>query len=170
MITFESEYKNFQQRLFSFENFAFLGLFIFYSFLVFSLKLLFYYTIIIELTLFMVFAIIIINRTKSKINLISFDENSIILNGETFNKQWKKVLNLKETNIAIKCISSRQGLRGVIFYIRLKNKKDTYTINSFSDEKIIEIFNEFKNLKGEKIIIDERLDILRMQEKIEKCQ
>ncbi|WP_343697703.1 hypothetical protein [Flavobacterium sp.] len=97
----------------------------------------------------------------------------ILLEGEIFNNKLTKEINLKETQIELKGIPSRSGLKSVIFYIRLKNKKDYYTINplnTFSDQQIIEIFTEFKNLKGEKIIMDEKIDLLRIQEKIEKCQ
>jgi hypothetical protein len=174
MITFESEYIKFQQRLLNFENLVAFGLFIFFSYIViFRFKLYFFHTIITEFTLFTILVIIIINKSKSNIDLISFEENTLILCGETFNKRWKKSLNLKETNIEIKSIPSRNGLQDVIFYLKIKNKNDNYIINSlntFSDEGIIKIFNEFKKHKEEKIVFDERFAISRIQEKIEKCQ
>lgn len=174
MITFESEYIKFRQRLLNFENFVAFGLFIFFSYIViFRFKLYFFYAIITELALFTILVIIIINKSKSNIDLISFEENTLILCGETFNKRWKKSLNLKETNIEIKGIPSRNGLQGVIFYLKIKNKNDNYIINSlntFSDEGIIKIFNEFKKQKKEELAFYERFTISRIQEKIEKCQ
>jgi hypothetical protein len=173
MITFESEYKNFNQRFLRLNNLAFFIEFILLSSIVLVFNLSFFFTIIIETFLLIICCFIIIKRSKNNIDIITFKENSVILNGETFNKQWIKSLNIKETAIELKGIPSRAGLISVIFYIRLKNKKDYYLINSFntfSDKQIIEIFNEFKNHKGEKIIVDEKIDLLRIQEKIEKCQ
>ncbi len=129
---------------------------------------------IIEVIFFAIFISVTIYRSKKFfIQKISLDENMILLEGEIFNNKLTKEINLKETQIELKGIPSRSGLKSVIFYIRLKNKKDYYTINplnTFSDQQIIEIFTEFKNLKGEKIIMDEKIDLLRIQEKIEKCQ
>ncbi|QOG01475.1 hypothetical protein [Flavobacterium sp. MDT1-60] len=173
MITFESEYKNFSQRLFTSKNLVYFISFIFYSYLIFISKILNFYTITIELALFTFYAFTIINESKSNIDTVTFKENSIILHGETFNTKWIKSINIKKTYIQIQSIGSRQGLRSATFYLMLKNKKDNYVINSidtYSDEGIIQIFNEFKKFKEEKIIVDERLILLRIQEKIEKCQ
>ncbi len=173
MITYESEYINFNQRLFTLRNLAFLIEFIIYSSLIIFFNLSKFHTIIIELFLLAICVFIIINRSKSNIDLITFEENSIILNGETFYTKWIKSINIKETYIQIQSIGSRQGLRSAVFYLKIKSRTDNYIINSFetySDEGIIEIFNQFKKFKDEKIIIDERLVILRIQEKIEKCQ
>lgn len=173
MITFESEYKNCNQRFFRLNNLAFFIEFILLSPIILVFNLSIFFTIIIEAFLLIICGLIIVKRSKSNIDIITLEENSIILHGETFNKQWIKSLNIKETNIQIHSIGSRRGLCGATFYLKFKNKKDNYTINSFetySDEGIMQIFNEFKKLKHEKIIIDERLVILRIQEKIEKCQ
>jgi hypothetical protein len=173
MRTFETEYKSFQQRLFNLKTFVFLALFIFYTYLIFNFKLLIpLYSIIIELLLSVFFITYIIYKSKTNIHIITFDEKKILLEGETFNKKWKKSINILETEIILKSIGSRTGICGVIFYINFKNLKNTYTLNSFetySDEKILEIFNEFKRLKEEKIIIDEKIILNRIQEKIEKC-
>ncbi|WP_026729452.1 hypothetical protein [Flavobacterium denitrificans] len=173
MITFESEYINFNQRLFTLRNLSFFIEFIIYSSLIIFFNLSKFYTIIIELFLLAICCFIIISRSKINIDLITFQENRIILNGETFNTKWIKSIDIKETYIQIKSIGSREGLRGAVFYLEIKNKNDNYIINAFetySDEGIIEIFSEFKKFKDEKIIIDEKLIILRIQEKIEKCQ
>lgn len=173
MITFESEYKNFNQRFFRINNLFFFIEFILFSPIIIIFNLSIFFTIIIEIFLVTICIYTIINKSKSNIHIIAFEENNIILHGETFNKKWTKPLNIKETYIQIKCIGSRQGLRGTTFYLKLKSTKDKFLINSFetySDEGIIKIFNEFKKLKEEKIIIDEKLIILQIQEKIEKYQ
>ncbi|MCC9074161.1 hypothetical protein LNQ49_21460 [Flavobacterium sp. F-65] len=174
MEIFEGDYKNFNKRLLSINSFVALATFAFYSYIILSLDLAKYYTVIIELILCIILISIVFYRNKSFfIQTISFDKNTILLQGEIFNNEYRKELDIKETNIELRCLSSKQGLESVLFYIRLKNKKDKYTINlfdTFSDEQIIEIFNEFKKHKEEKIIMDEKIDILRIQEKIEKCQ
>ncbi|WP_161595765.1 hypothetical protein [Flavobacterium pectinovorum] len=139
--------------------------------LVFNLSI--FFKIIIEIFLLIICGFIIIKRSKSNIDIVTFEENSIVLHGETFNKQWLKSLNIKETNIQIRINASRRGICGATFYLKVKNKKDNYILNSFetfSDEGIMQIFNAFKKFKDEKIIIDERLVILQIQEKKEKCQ
>lgn len=173
MITFESEYKNFNQRFFRLTNLAFFIEFILLSPIIIIFNLSLFLTIIIESLLLIICVFIIINRSKSNIDIITFEENNIILHGETFNTKWIKSINIKESYIKIRSIGSPQGIRGATFYLKIKNKKDNYILNSFetySDEGIIQIFNEFKKSKEEKIIIDERLVLLRIQEKIEKCQ
>ena len=173
MITFESEYKNFNQRFFRLSNLFFFIEFILLSPIIIIFNLSLFLTIIIEALLLIICVFIIINRSKNNIDIITFEENNIILHGETFNTKWLKSINIKESYIEIHSIGSRQGIRGATFYLKIKNKKDNYILNSFetySDEGIIQIFNEFKKSKEEKIIIDERLVLLRIQEKIEKCQ
>ena len=174
MKTFETEYKSFYQRLFTLKTFTILTLFIFYSYLVFKFKpLTTLYTTILELFILVIFTTYIIYESKTNIHIITFDEEKIILEGETFNKKWEKTINIKETQIILKNIASRNGICGVVFYIKLHHSKIFYTLNKFetySDDKIIEIFNEFKRLKEEKIIIDEKIILNRIQEKIKKCQ
>ncbi len=176
MITFEGEYKNLKSRIFSEKPFASLFVFVIYSFVIsrfFEDKNLKYYAYFIEFTLLILCIILAVNSFKSIINLVTIDENKIILEGEDFNTKWEKSIPIKGTKIEVKCKSTRGGLCSTTFYIKLKNGKNSYIINSFqtfSDEQILKIFNEFKTYKGEKIIIDEKLDIMRIQEKIEKCQ
>jgi len=176
MITFEGEYKNLKTRVFSEKPFAFLFMFIFYSFILsyfFKDENLKYYAYFLELALLTLCIKLATNAFKSIINKVIIDESNIKLEGEIFNKEWKTVIPLKEIKIEAKGNPSRKGLCGVTFYIKLKTKDNSYIINSFqtfSDEQIIEIFNEFKKYKGEKIIVDEKLYIMRIQEKIEKCQ
>lgn len=176
MITFKGKHKNLKARIFSAQPFAYLFVFVIYSFVIsrfFEDKNLKYYAYFLELALLVLCIILVINSFKSIINIITIDENKIILEGEDFNTKWKKSIFLKETKIETKFKSTRGGLCSTTFYLKLKNGKNSYIINSFqtfSDEQILKIFNEFKIHKGEKIIIDEKLDIMRIQEKLEKCQ
>ncbi len=176
MITFEGEHKNLKARILSEGPFAYLFVFIIYSFVIsrfFEDKNLKYYAYFLELSLLILCIVLAINSFKSIINLVAIDENKIILEGEDFNTKWKKSVSLKETKIEVKCKSTRGGLCSTTFYLKFKNGKKSYIVNSFktfSDEQILKMFNVFKTSKREKIIIDEKLDIMRIQEKIEKCQ
>ena len=172
MTEFRGEYKNFWQRFFTLRNLDyFINYFVATSLIViFNLEKI--YTIIIGSALLIISVYFTIYKSRNNIHLIAFEKNTIILFGETFNTQWKKVLDIKKTNIELKCIASRQ-VCGTMFYFTLKNVKNSYNVNlfnTFSDEKIIQMFIEFKNNKKEKIIIDEKLIIIRIQNKIEKCQ
>lgn len=173
MRTFETEFKSFHQRLFNLKTFTFLASFIFFTYLILNLKLLTHSQSIIIQSLFSLFFIVfIIFESKTNIHKITLNNEKTILEGETFNKKWKKSISIKETKIILKGIPSRNGICSVIFYLKFKNLKNTYTLNKFetySDEELLEIFNEFKKLKEEKITLDERLVIYRIQEKIEKC-
>ncbi|MHC0444897.1 hypothetical protein ACWA1F_05775 [Flavobacterium sp. 3-218] len=175
MITFEGNYKNLKARIFSKRPIGYLFVFIIYSFVLsifFEDKNLKYYAYFLELVLLVLCIILIKNSFKRIINLVTIDENKITLKGEVFNANWEKSIPLKGTKIEVKGNPSRSGLCSVTFYINLKNGKNKYTINpfqTFSDEQIVEIFNEFKKYKGEKIILDEKLYIMRIQQKIEKC-
>ena len=176
MVTFKGEDKNLKARIFNEETLFFLFLFIIYSFPIFSFfkdENLKYYAYFLEFVLLILCITFAINTFKSIINIVIIDEKQVTLKGELFNTEWEKSLSLKGTKIEVKCKSSRSGLCRTTFYIKLKYEKKSYIINSFltfSDGQILEIFNEFKKYKGEKIIIDEKLDIMRIQEKIEKCQ
>lgn len=173
MRIFETRYKSLYQRLFNIKNAIYLEFFILLAPSIYVLKPVKPYLIIFEILLLMIFIVLVINNSKTNILIITLDENNIKLEGETFNEKWKKSINIKETEIILKGKGSKTGICGATFYIQLKNKKHNFYINrfeTFSDSEIIEIFNEFKKLKKEKIIIDEKISLNRIQEKIEKCQ
>lgn len=176
MVTFEGQHKNLNSRIFSEKSLVFLTVYLFYSFILsyfFEDENLKYYAIFIEFVLSILFIIITINTFKSIINKVTIDENNVTIIGEIFNNEWKKSIPLNEIKIEAKGNPSRSGLCGVTFYIKIRTKKNSYIINSFqtfTDKQILEIFNEFKKFKGEKIILDEKLYLMRIQEKIEKCQ
>lgn len=173
MKTFEAEYRSFSQRLFNIINVIYLECLLLFASSILVLKLAKPYLIMFEILLFIIFITLIINNSKTNIHRITFHENNIELQGVTFNEEWKKSINIKGTKIFLKSKGSRQGLCGATFFIQLKNATDSFSINrfqTFSDQEIIGIFNKFKKLKEEKIIIDEKLIVNRIQEKIEKCQ
>ncbi|KRD10180.1 hypothetical protein ASE21_10685 [Flavobacterium sp. Root901] len=173
MIKLEGTTKKFPQRFFSVKNLDLFVNYVAFSSLIFVLNFSKIYNVIIVLALLIITIYYILKRNKSNINIIAFEENNILLYGETFNTKWIKKLDVQKTTIKIESIPSRAGLTHVTFYLILEHKNNPYIINlfdTFSDEGIIQIFNEFKRVKGEKIIIDEKLTISRIQEKIEKCQ
>ena len=171
MKEFKGIYLNFTSRLLFRKEYIIV--FIFHTYLIFNFPLIKNYNILIEIIFFLIITKLLIFKTKSIVYKISFNENNVILLGENFNKKWKKIISLEEIRLVLKSESSRAGLRSAIFYIQLKSGKLNHDINVFSnfkDEQIIEIFDEFKLRKVEKITLDERLIILRLKEKIIKCQ
>ncbi|WP_281637824.1 hypothetical protein [Flavobacterium marginilacus] len=173
MKTFEAEYRSLFQRFFNIINVIYLEYFILFASCIFILKPAKPYLIIFGILLFIIFIVLVINNNKTNIHRITFHENTIELQGVTFNEEWKKSISIKGTKIFLKSKSSKQGICGATFYIQLKNTNKKFSLNrfqTFSDQEIIEIFNEFKNRKEEKIIIDKKLIVNRIKEKIEKCQ
>ena len=173
MKIFEGKYLNFRQRLINWKNLVFLFFFFLYSFIIWNFVIIIDYAILAELFCFFGFSAFYIYRSKNNIHKISIDKNIVILNGETFNKKWETIVEIAKIRIVLSTRASRQGICGCEFYIKLKNDNMNYCLssfNSFSDEELISIFNEFKISKGEKIIINEKLILNRIQEKIIKCQ
>jgi hypothetical protein len=123
MITFESEYKNFNQRFFRLSNLALFIEVILLSSIIIIFNLSLFFTIIIQALLSILCVFIIINRSKSNIDIITFEENNIILHGETFKRKWIKSINIKDSYIEIHSIGSRQGIRSATFYLKIKTKK-----------------------------------------------
>ena len=173
MKTFEAEYKNFFQRFFNIKNAIYIEFFIIISSLLFILDLEKSHILIIIIYFFIITISLIIFRCKSDIQIITFEEKNIILQGETFNTKWKKSMKINETKIYLKSFGSKSGICGATFQIQLKNSNEFFNINMYqtiSENKLIDIFNQFKEFKSEKIIIDEKLIIISIKEKIEKCQ
>ena len=72
----------------------------------------------------------------------------------------------------MKVISSRRYCDKV-YYLNIQNRNSKYLINYDNNWKQIEVLNIFKTykeLKNEKIIIDEHLILNSLIDKIKKCQ
>ncbi len=168
MKSFEGKHLNFKQRLFTKYNLAYLVIFIFYSYLCFTID---YYFIAIESLLFIILIFLITKNSKTYIYKVLFKDENIIFFGERFNKEWKENIKLNEVKIVLKGKPSR-NICSREYYLCFINKNNRYQLNhlnTFSNEEILKIFNYFKEKKNEKINYDEKYLIERIQEKIDKC-
>jgi len=97
------------------------------------------------------------------VNEVKITDDNMIVTGHTFDTQWDKEINIKTSNIKIK--SKGRGRGRVDYYLQIISDEKTIDINrtfTWDYSSLLTIFNEFKRIKGEKIILDEKyyLDIM----------
>lgn len=102
--------------------------------------------------------IITLVPAKKYIYQIRITSSEIKFYGKNFNKEWLEKFELKNTNIQIIEHKSKAGtIVGYKIIFKSANKKITvnklYNWNNFN---LYKLFTEFKNAKGEKIILDEK--------------
>lgn len=110
--------------------------------------------------------------SKKDIYKIIINNKKLIFFGKKFNNDWKETINLHKTVIEIKIVSNRNYCKKY-YYIVIKSKYSKYIINfenNWKEIEILNIFKTYKELKNEKIIIDEQLILNSLLEKIKKCQ
>ena len=114
-------------------------------------------------TIFAVFflTIIVIITLKESIDYIyevRIDSKNIKIYGYKLNQKWEKTLDLRKVNIQI--IERRSKTGSIVGYlIDLKTKEKKFRINklfNWNNFRLYELFNTFKSIKEEKIIIDEK--------------
>jgi len=161
---FKTGYLSYQARL----RTKFLGLFLF----VVAIILYNYFTkgqsdfglyFLMILVFSIVYSLIQFYNSRQFINEVKFLDDKMIITGYNFNSRWEAELKLADSKIEIK--SKGQGRSNVEYFLRIKSKERTFDINkSFNWDyfSLLDIFHEFKRVKGEKIIFDEKyfLDIL----------
>lgn len=169
MKSFQGKYSNFNQRLFKKNNFIYLIVFIFYSYLFFRID---FYLLLIESLMFTTLVYLIIRNSKTDIYKIEFKDDLIIFFGETYNTKWKEIIQIKSTKILLKGKPSRNicSREYYLEFITNENKYFLNSLNTYSDQVVLSIFNCFKEKKGEKIIYDEKYLIESVQNKINQCQ
>ncbi len=125
------------------------------------------------LTLYLIFTVFYsIIYSKNEIYKICFNENKLTFFGKKYNNIWQEDFLISESDIKLKVISSRRYCDKV-YYLNIQNRNSKYLINYDNNWKQIEILNIFKTykeLKNEKIIIDEHLILNSLIDKIKKCQ
>lgn len=115
------------------------------------------------LVLGVIYIIVSLLRAKTFVNEVKFTDDKIIVTVYTFNTPADREFNIKASDIKIK--SKGQGRGNVEYYLRLSSSDETVNINrsfNWDYSSLLIIFNEFKRIKGEKIIFDEKyfLDII----------
>lgn len=96
-------------------------------------------------------------NSKNYVYQINIENNNVIFHGESYSEEWKEVIPAKEINVAFKSTGSRFN----IFYIlKFKTANNLFEINEHNDwhpDLLVELFEKVKELKGEKIILDEKI-------------
>lgn len=110
-----------------------------------------------------VYMIVALFKARSFVNEVTITEDKIIVTGHNFDSRWDKEIDIKTSDIKIK--SEGRGRGNVEYYLRIISSDKTVDINrsfTWDYSSILTIFHEFKRVKGEKIIFDEKyfLDIM----------
>lgn len=109
------------------------------------------------------YMIVSLFKARTFINEVKIIEDKIIVTGYDFDSRWDKEIDIKTSDIKIK--SEGRGRGNVEYYLRIHSSDNTVDINrsfNWDYSSLLTIFNEFKRIKGEKIIFDEKyfLDIM----------
>jgi hypothetical protein len=100
---------------------------------------------------------------------VIFSDGSLTVQGCHFNTRWQKPFDISRSTIHIEAKGNRSG-RGDCFFT-IRSEGQTVEINrsmNWDDAALLIIFNEFKRIKGEKIIYDEKyfLDMMTKDPKV----
>jgi len=111
----------------------------------------------------LIFMVVAMFKAKTFVNEVEITGGKILVTGYDFDKRWNKEIDVKTSDIKIK--SKGQGRGKVDYYLRIISSDNTIDINvSFTWDyaSLLTIFREFKRIKGEEIIFDEKyfLDIM----------
>jgi hypothetical protein len=106
-------------------------------------------------------------KARTFVNEVKIIGDKITVTGHNFGSRWDKELDIKNSDIKIK--SSGQGRGNVEYYLRIISDGNSVDINrSFNWDypSLLTIFHEFKKVKGEKIIFDEKYFLDLMEKKV----
>ena len=102
-------------------------------------------------------------NSKNYVYEIEIEKDNLIFHGESYSEEWKEIIPAKEINVAFKSTGSRFN----IFYIlKFKTHNNVFEINEHNDwssDLLVELFEKVKELKGEKIIVDEKIIIAQVR-------
>ncbi|WP_281631731.1 hypothetical protein [Flavobacterium luteolum] len=168
-IIFETERIPFKERckkdigtkIFAFLIFASIPIFSSNEFSIISILFILFFLII--------FLFITYDESKVFIYKIEFENEKINIFGSNFDKDWIEKFKIKKVNIQIKVRVSKTGsVIGYMLVFKSAKKKITLNkLNNWNNFDLHQIFTEFKRLKGEKIIIDEKSLIDGIKKKAE---
>lgn len=110
-----------------------------------------------------VYIIAALFKARTFVNAVKITEDKMIVTGHNFDSRWDTEIDIKNSDIKIKSVG--RGLGKVEYYLRIISSDKSVDINrSFTWDyaSLLTIFHEFKRIKGEKVIFDEKyfLDII----------
>ena len=111
----------------------------------------------------LVYIIVALFNARTFVNEVKIEDDKMFVAGYDFNKRWVKEINIKDADIKIK--SKGRGRGNVKYYLTIVSSDKAIDINrSFTWDyfSLLTIFRDFKRIKGQKIISDEKyfLDIM----------
>ncbi|MBI3221334.1 MAG: hypothetical protein HYZ44_17620 [Bacteroidetes bacterium] len=111
----------------------------------------------------LVYMAVALFNARTFISEVKITGDKMIVTGHTFDTRWDKEIDIKTSDIKIK--SKGHGRGNVEYYLRIISDDKTVDINrsfTWDYSSLLTIFHEFKRIKGEKIIFDEKyfLDIM----------
>ncbi|MBF4465156.1 hypothetical protein [Flavobacterium sp. LC2016-12] len=166
---FETERIPFKERCKKDIKIKFFVFLIFASIPIFSCSEFNIISILFILFFLFVFLFITYDESKEFVYKIEFENENINIFGSNFDNDWIEKFEIKKVNIQIRNRVSKTG--SVIGYkIVFKSAKKKITLNrlyNWNNFALHQIFTEFKKLKGEKIIIDEKSLIDGIKKKAE---
>lgn len=166
---FETEKIPFKERCKKDIKIKFFGIIIFASIPIFSFGEFNIMSILFILFFLFVFISITYDESKEFVYKIEFENENVKISGSNFDNDWIEKFEIKKVNIHIRKRVSKTG--SVIGYkIVFKSAKKKITLNrlnNWNNFALLQIFTEFKKLKGEKITIDEKSLIDGIKKKAE---
>ena len=105
--------------------------------------------------------------TRVEIHEVRIKEKSLTIIGYDLNKIWEEQLDIDKCSIKFHTIPSRS--RDPDYYLTLTTKSQKYHINQFSNwdyQILLNFFIEFKKIKKERIIMDEKYFVGYLEKKI----
>lgn len=118
-----------------------------------------------------VYMIVALYKARTFVNEVKITEDKIIVTGYNFDSRWEKEIDIKTSDIGIK--SEGRGRGNVEYYLRINSSGRTVDINrsfNWDYSSILIIFHEFKLVKQEKIILDEKYFLNIMEKKADGFQ
>ncbi len=105
----------------------------------------------------LVYGLISFTNAKTFVNEVAFVDHKLIVKGHDYDLSWERQFDIKSSDIKIE--SKGRGRGKVEYYLSVTSVENKVDINrSFNWDytSLLAIFNEFKKVKGEKIVFDER--------------
>jgi hypothetical protein len=114
------------------------------------------------------YGLISLSNAKTYINELNFLDDKLIVVGHDYDSPWEKQFSIKNSNIKINSKGRGRGKVGYYFTITSGDLKVEINRSfNWDYSTLLIMFNEFKRVKNEKIIFDEKyfLDIMEKKSK-----
>jgi hypothetical protein len=114
----------------------------------------------------LVYGLIAFTNAKTFVNEVEFVSCKLIVKGYEYDSSWAREFEIESSDIKIK--SKGRGRGKVDYFLRVTsggNKVDINRSLNWDYTSLLAIFNEFKKVKGEEIVFDEKYFLSIMEGK-----